>query len=77
MSDLRKTLSEYMLRDDDSRRIAELESSFQTFVDNIQVLAEITMGDKALLREYLDKVDRLREDVDSRIKELKVHKTAT
>jgi hypothetical protein len=77
MSDLRKTLSEYMLRDDDSRRIAELESSFQKFVDNIQVLAEITMGDKALLREYLDKVDRLREDVDSRIKELKVHKTAT
>jgi hypothetical protein len=43
-------------------------------VDNIQVLAEIMVKDKTLLREYLDKVDKLREDVDSRIKELKVHK---
>lgn len=74
MSDLRETLSEYMLRDDSSRRIADIKSSFEKFVDNIQVLAEIMVKDKTLLREYLDKVDRLREDVDSRIKELKVHK---
>ena len=74
MSNLRETLSEYMLKDDDSRRIASVKSSFQKFVDNIGVLAEIMIGDKALLREYLDKVDKLREDVDSRIRELKVHK---
>jgi hypothetical protein len=74
MSDLRETLSEYMLRDDSSRRIADIKSSFEKFVDNIQVLAEIMVKDKTLLREYLDKVDKLREDVDSRIKELKVHK---
>lgn len=74
MSDLRETLSEYMLRDNNSRRIADIKSSFEKFVDNIQVLAEIMVKDKTLLREYLDKVDKLREDMDSRIKELKVHK---